>query len=89
MTSKTVIIQNQRGIHVRPAALIIKAAQGYPGSITVCRSGGIDINLNSALALMALALRPGDSVTVNVNGPDEIQKCTEIAELIASKFDFS
>lgn len=88
MASKTVTIQNLRGIHVRPAMLIVKAAQGYTGSITVCRPGGIDIKLNSALALMAMALHPGDAVTVCVNGPEEQQKCTEISELIASTFDF-
>ncbi|NLF92831.1 MAG: HPr family phosphocarrier protein [Oligosphaeraceae bacterium] len=88
MTSKTVTIQNPHGIHVRPATLIVKAAQGYPGTITVCRPGETEINLNSALALMALALRLGDTVTVCVNGPDEKQKCNEISELIASKFDF-
>lgn len=88
MTNQTVIVQNTRGIHVRPAALIVKAAQGYNGTITVCRPGCSSITLNSALSLLTLALRAGDSVSIAVNGPEETQKCTEIAEMFACKFDF-
>ncbi len=88
MTSKTVTIQNQRGIHVRPAALIIKAAQGYPGSITLARPSEPEIKLNSALTLLALALRPGETIIIRVEGPEEQQKCAEIAEMFAGKFDF-
>jgi len=88
VTSQTVIVQNSRGIHVRPAALIIKATQGYSGTITVNRSGYPSINLNSTLSLLTLALRAGDAVTITVSGPGEVQKCTDIAELFTCRFDF-
>lgn len=80
-------IKNEAGIHCRPTAVIIKTAAEYDGTITVNGEHG-SATLESALELMMLALSHGDSVSIDVEGPDEEAVAQQFKELFEFLFDF-
>jgi len=80
-------IQNEHGIHCRPTALIIRTIGDYSGQIMVaCESG--KSNPRSMLGLMSLGLAKGTHITIQVDGPDEVEMAHRMKELFETHFDF-
>ncbi len=88
MAQKTITVHNQAGIHCRPSSEILKAAEEYPDVELKVTSSRGDAELNSILALLALGLQCGDSVTIHASGPNEEAVCDKIAGMFAYEFDF-
>jgi len=89
MKEKTVKINNQAGIHCRPASAILNAISEFPDhEFIVYLPGREDTELNSILSLIALGLQCGDRITLRVSGADEENACNKIASLFEFEFDF-
>ena len=88
MASRQTTIQNENGIHCRPAALIIKELQKHPDHQVVLHRNGDQCNPGSILALMSMGLSMGESVRVEVTGPDAERVADCVAELLSRNFDF-
>ncbi len=88
MIEKTTTIQNSAGIHCRPSSMILTEVQNYPEHTFVVKSAAGESDLNSILSLLSLGIQHGDEVTLQVEGPDEENVCTKIAELFSYTFDF-
>jgi phosphocarrier protein HPr len=89
MFSKTVIIQNVQGFHLRPAQLFSELASTFESEIGFLAKDGddtVDINPKSILGLMAIGLEKGAEVIITANGPDAEKAVTELATLIESGF---
>lgn len=87
MVTKRAVVQNQAGIHVRPSGVIMQAASGYSGQISL-RTASMETPLDSVMSLIALGLFPGDWVEVSVSGPDEAAMCDTLVGLFEKHFDF-
>lgn len=59
------------GIHARPAGLLAKAAKELDSTVTVRKEDGRSAGAAKLMALMALGIKCGDTVTVTVEGGDE------------------
>lgn len=81
-------ILNEAGIHCRPSTHIIKTMQGYSGRIRVIHAQNGECDLSSMLDLMMLGLTCGSEVDIEVDGPDEADKLTEVAGLFEKIYDF-
>ncbi|NMA42443.1 MAG: HPr family phosphocarrier protein [Oligosphaeraceae bacterium] len=88
MASSKVRVRNPKGIHVRPAGLIVSSIKDYEGKVEVVGREGKRASLQSVLSLLSLGLAEGDEVTVEVDGPDAEKVCEELSELFARHFDF-
>ena len=88
MISQQATIRNKYGIHCRPAAVIVKEAQAYSGSIRVSRDGSPAADVHTILALLGLGICCGERVTASVDGPDETACCQRFVELFETDFDF-
>lgn len=89
MTSKNVTVQNSRGIHLRPGSLIAKRLRGYTGIVSVSGRDGLLRRISaSPLVILSLGLQCGDTVTIQVEGPDEESVCSDVAELFSRAYDF-
>ena len=68
------VVGDPLGLHARPAGLLVKVAQGFQSESTV-RLTRTDktASLKRLLAVMGLAVKGGDRITVTVNGADEAQ----------------
>ena len=69
MPSKTVTVGSAVGLHARPAALIAEKAGSLGSTVTLAVSGGNPVDASSALLIMTLGAKKGDSV--EVSGDDE------------------
>jgi phosphoenolpyruvate---glycerone phosphotransferase subunit DhaM len=79
--SETVELVNESGLHARPAAEFVKAAAKHEASVRV---NGVDAK--SLLAIMALALPKGASVTIEASGPDAQDAVETLVALVRSGF---
>lgn len=70
MKSFDYVIKDEVGIHARPAGLLVKEAKNYDSKITVCK-GDKSAEATKLMALMAMGVKCGDTVTVQVEGGDE------------------
>ena len=68
MKTFTYTIQDEVGIHARPAGLLAKKAKEFQSTITM-EKGGKSVNLTKLMAVMGMGC--GDTVTVSVDGADE------------------
>jgi len=88
MVEKTVVIKNKAGIHCRPSSVILSAVEEYQGHKFYLYSQKGNTELNSILALLAIGLQYGDTITLKAEGPNESAAADRLAELFAHEFDF-
>jgi phosphocarrier protein len=79
-------VPNKLGIHARPAAMFVKAANRFTSSVLVEKDGET-VNGKSIMGLMMLAAGPGSKITVSCEGDDSAQALNEIEAVIKRKFD--
>ena len=70
MKTFTYTIQDEVGIHARPAGQLAKKAKEFKSTITQ-EKGGKSVNLTKLMAVMGMGVKCGDTVTVSVDGADE------------------
>ena len=78
-------IHNKVGLHARPAALFVQAAQRFAADIRVAK-GGEAGNAKSFKAVLKLAVYQNDEVTVRAEGPDADEALAALAQLVADNF---
>lgn len=78
---RKITIQNETGIHARPAGLIVKEAAKFKSSITIEKDGK-EYNAKSIMSLMAMAAAKGEEITIKANGEDEQEALSAIADFI-------
>jgi PTS hybrid protein len=80
-----VVLANEVGLHARPAAVLARAVSGLDAEVTV-RLGDQQADARSVLALLGLAARKGDRLTVVARGNQAAQAIQTIRQLIADNF---
>lgn len=70
MKTFTYTIQDEVGIHARPAGLLAKKAKEFQSTITLEKDGK-SVNLTKLMAVMGMGVKHGDTVTVSIDGTDE------------------
>ena len=83
---RNLLVQNQMGIHARPAAMIVRAANKYESEIFFEKDDE-QVNGKSIMGLMMLAAGKGSTIKVIASGNDAEQALNELEELFATKFD--
>lgn len=87
MITKTAMVKNNMGIHVRPTGVIIDAMHDSPAEIRVTAKG-IESNLRDHISILAMGLCKGDTVEITVSGENEEATADQIVELFEREFDF-
>lgn len=89
MAEETIVkkfkVENQYGIHARPAALLVKAAGKYECDILIEKDGN-EVSCKSIMGLMTIEGYPGSIMRVTASGPDAKEAMREIEELFVNKF---
>lgn len=70
MTKFTYTITDALGIHARPAGLMVKEAAKFKSSIKIECNGKL-ADAKRLLALMGLAVKTGQTITIAAEGEDE------------------
>lgn len=85
MTSRTVTVVNQLGMHARAAAKFVHLASRFQSRVVVSRQGR-EMDGKSIMGLLLLAAARGTVVTIAANGPDEQAATDALAELVSTGF---
>ena len=86
MISRDVTIQNNVGLHARPATFFIQKANSYKSAIWV-EKGDRRVNAKSLLGVLSLGIVKGMTVTLIADGADEAEALEGLSELIATGFE--
>ena len=85
VAERTVLIQNELGLHVRAAGEFVKLASKFPCEIMVAK-GTTEINGKSILALMTLIAPKGTTITIKARGDRSGDAVAALAALVDDKF---
>ena len=85
MCVKEVLVQNQVGLHARPATFFIKKANEYKSSIWVEKEER-RVNAKSLLGVLSLGIVGGTSIRIIADGPDEEEAVENLVDLVKSGF---
>src|ERR1700680_4850626 len=83
---KEIAIVHRRGLHARPAALLVQAANRFRADVWV-EKGSTQVNGKSILGLVMLGANKGSKLRIRVEGQDADEAMREIERLIQSWLD--
>ena len=83
MVSKEVMVNNSKGLHARPATLLVRKAASFKSDIGI-EYMGKRANIKSLIGILSLGVGPNNIVNVIVNGDDEKLALEGIVNLINS-----
>ena len=78
-------VENEVGLHARPATFFIQKANEFKSSIWV-EMEERRVNAKSLLGLLSLGITKDTEITLIGDGPDEQQAVDTLVELIGSQF---
>jgi phosphocarrier protein HPr len=80
MTSNDVTLQDEAGLHARPAAQFVKMANSFSSTITV-QAGEKTANAKSIMKVLQLGARKGTTITISAEGADEAEAVAALSAL--------
>jgi phosphocarrier protein HPr len=86
MLEKRVTITNKLGLHLRAAALLVKAASEHESDNRI-RRDSIEVDAKSLMGVLGLEGAMGVEVVIKVDGPDEKDALRVIVGLFQAKFN--
>jgi phosphocarrier protein HPr len=85
MTSCSVTVVNQLGMHARAAARFVHLATRFEAQIKVARDAR-EMDGKSIMGLLLLAAARGTSITITATGTDEAEAIAALSALVESGF---
>lgn len=85
MFVKDVVVQNQVGLHARPATFFIQKANEFKSSIWVEKEER-RVNAKSLLGILSLGIVGGTIIRIIADGPDEEAAVKGLVDLVDSGF---
>lgn len=85
MVIKDITVQNQVGLHARPATFFIQKANEFRSSIWVEKDER-RANAKSLLGVLSLGVTGGTDIRIIADGQDENEAVEALAKLVSSGF---
>ena len=85
MIEREVTIRNRAGLHTRPASMLVKTASQFDSDVYL-RRDNYEINGKSVIGVMTLAAEQGATLTLLVEGDDELEAADALTELFEDGF---
>ena len=85
MYVKEVVLQNQVGLHARPATFFIQKAHEFK-SLILIEKDERRVNAKSLLGVLSLGIEGGTKIKILADGPDEEAAVASLIELVDSGF---
>jgi len=85
VVEKTMLIQNELGLHARAATKLVQLASKFPCELTVSKDGH-EVNGKSIMGVLMLVASKGTTVTVRAKGERAAEAVDAIKALIDDKF---
>ena len=85
MFVKEVTVENQVGLHARPATFFIQKANEFKSSIWVEKEER-RVNAKSLLGVLSLGIVKGTTITLIADGTDEKEAVEALVDLVKDNF---
>src|SRR5439155_4474381 len=85
MTSRSVTVVNQLGMHARAAAKFVHLAAKFQSQIRVARDAR-EMDGKSIMGLLLLAAARGTTIRISAEGGDEADAVAALADLVETGF---
>ena len=79
------VVADPQGIHARPAGLLVKEAKKFESNISVFK-GARKGDLKKIFTVMALGVKQGEAIKVQVEGADEEQAASAVEAFLKENF---
>ncbi|MPM16515.1 HPr-like protein Crh [bioreactor metagenome] len=86
MTEQIAVLQNQVGLHARPATYFIQKANDFKSSVWIEKDER-RVNAKSLLGVLSLGVSRGDTITIIADGEDQDEAVADLVALINGNFD--
>ena len=84
MITKDYIIMSPQGIHARPATTLIRLAKNFKSVISL-KKGDKTVKLNSMLNILSLTIKGGETISLIVEGEDELSAAESIDQFFTAQ----
>lgn len=84
MKKEKVILQNENGLHARPAGELVRLVSTFKSDVSLTVNDK-KINAKSILAIMSLGIKKGSEIEIECNGEDEEEAINKIIDAINNK----
>ena len=85
MYTQNVTINNEVGLHARPATFFIQKANEFKSGIWLEKDER-RVNAKSLLGVLSLGIVKGTTITLLADGADEMEAVTALCELVSNNF---
>ncbi len=85
MVSFEFTVTDKDGLHARPAGQLVKEAQKLDSKVTI-KKGDKAADLRKLFAVMALGVKQGETITVEVEGGDEESNSAFVKQFLSDNF---
>ena len=85
MVTQEVTINNEVGLHARPATFFIQKANEFQSGIWVEKDER-RVNAKSLLGVLSLGITKGTTITLLADGSDEKEAVAALSELVSGNF---
>lgn len=75
---KRLTVNNELGLHLRPAGELCSIAMEYESKITICFRDR-EFNAKSLLSVLSACVQSGDEIIIRIEGPDEETAAEQIS----------
>ncbi|MFB9276112.1 HPr family phosphocarrier protein [Cohnella cellulosilytica] len=86
MITKTFVVANPQGFHVRPTKTFVECAQLLPCEVYVIANGR-RVNGKSSLGLLSLGLARNAEVSIEADGEQEERAIEELGRIMTDIFE--
>ncbi|WP_017184878.1 HPr family phosphocarrier protein [Alkalibacillus haloalkaliphilus] len=86
MKQVEVQIQNETGLHARPAQQFVQEASKYSSDIKIV-TGDKETEAKSILGIMTLGVEKGTTIGIKAEGDDEEEAVNALVQLVDSNFE--
>ena len=85
MIKEKITLQNETGLHARPAGELAKLASAFKSNINL-NVDGKTVNAKSILGIMSLGIKTNTEIEIECDGEDEKEAMEKILEAFNNKF---
>jgi phosphocarrier protein len=85
LTSQSVVVVNQLGMHARAAAKFVHVATRYQARVRVARDAR-EMDGKSIMGILLLAAARGSTISITAEGADESEAVAALVALVQSGF---
>lgn len=84
MKKERIILQNETGLHARPAGELVKIVSTFNCKVNITANGKT-VNAKSILGIMSLGIKDNTEIEIECDGEDEERAMNEIINAFHNK----